>query len=268
MASREHWQNELMETSRARGRGKLAVFRPAKRDEWEWAQNKLREEPHLLERDQQAIELAFAGGQFYVLEDENGDLAGCGALWDVASGTIKPDPGVPCIELGAIWIAEDFRGWGLGRVLGQIGIAEAIAKDPDMEIYTGAVSTNPKSERNVRWLGFTNATGAQRIWWPRLCNFGKGCASKERARQAGRRCCVQAVKLPAYWKRDAVRAFLSFVDFEPLRSSSAYRGRPAIGEAGPLLTLSQENGDILTLALQELNSLREREALKTWLSRK
>ncbi|HZU91887.1 MAG TPA: hypothetical protein VE993_21725, partial [Stellaceae bacterium] len=179
MTGGDAWQRELSNISRNRGRGEFAVFRPARDDELDWAEKKLSKERHLLSRPRQDIAAAITCKQFYILEDLNGRIVGCGAVWPVRPGAVKSEPGVPGIELGAVWLDELLRGYGLERILGQIGIAEAVAANPRVEIYSGAVFTNPKSERNVRWLGFINTAGAQRIWWPHLC---KKCSFQKAAR--------------------------------------------------------------------------------------
>ncbi|HZT90011.1 MAG TPA: hypothetical protein VFA12_18715 [Stellaceae bacterium] len=237
-AQKQNWQEELCTLSIARGRGTFAVFRPARDDELAEAERKLDQEPRLLARPRTEIAAVIGRRQFYVLDGADNTWLGCGALWPIARKAIRPHPGVPCVELGALWVAEKLRGYGLQRVLGQIGIAEVVAADPTAEIYSGGVYLNPRSERNARWLGFADANAwAQRIWWPELCSFGKGCASRQRAANDGWRCCVRPMKLPDEWKRDAVRTFLSFVK-DP-----------------PLITLTQENGDVLTIRLDGITAL-------------
>ncbi|HZU88787.1 MAG TPA: hypothetical protein VE993_05975, partial [Stellaceae bacterium] len=66
------------------------------------------------------------------------------------------------------------------------------------------------------------------------------------ARAQRKRCCIQPVKLPRYWICDSLRAFVSFV------------------EEGPLVTLSQETGEILTIELR-IPSREKRDNLIDWL---
>ncbi len=178
---------------------------------------------------------AIASGLFYTARVDR-RLAAVAAVFMLSKRT------PPLLEMGSCFVAPEFRGFGLQKLLVRARIASVIALvDPEARILTAITPHNLGSRASILKAGFEPLTEDARLLIE-LCAY---CPSRPGA-SSDRECCCDFFYIPPHRQRSEIAALL---------------------QPGPV-TVSRANGEIMSVEMDidVLKDARRRAALEAFVS--